>query len=88
MAEVTFKLDNGTAHTLQESDLALKAVRASFNPSGLEIVLLLKTCAAAFLTLLDRVEDADPCAGFDVNEARTLARSACMWAVLAATRGK
>lgn len=86
MAKVTFTLDDGTTREITLSLRALESVRASFNPSALESVTLLKTAAAAFLTVLEAVEGGDPYAGDDIHEARMLVRSASMWAVLAATR--
>jgi hypothetical protein len=68
------------------SDAALEAVRFSFNPSLNEEVTRLKALAALFLTECDAIAARNPEAAGEVREAKILARSASMWAVLAATK--
>ena len=69
------------------SDAALEAVRFSFNPSLNEEVTRLKALAALFLTECDAIAARNPEAKSEAEVAKTAARSASMWAVLAATKG-
>jgi len=74
------------------SQTAKDAVRLSFNPSQRADVQLLKSLAAAMITVLEGVREektktADGPSIYEVSTAITHIQTASMWSVLAATKG-
>lgn len=69
---------------VEVSEEAAKLVRLSFNPSGNEDVIRVKTLAAAFITAVQAVEAKD---GREGALAVTHAQTASMFAVAAITAG-
>lgn len=74
-------------HADDLSPTARDAIRLSFNPSGNEKVLRLKTLAAALITEYEGIRDANPAAAREAAVAITNLQTASMWGVLAATKG-
>lgn len=71
------------------SPTAADAIRAKFNPSGLDEVAEIKLLTGTLITKLEEIRDRDGGkAGREAAVAITNVQTASMWAVLAATKGK
>lgn len=75
-------------HDTNLSAAAKDAIRAKFNPSGLDEVSEIKLLTGTLITKLEGIRDRDGGkAGREAAVAITQVQTASMWAVLAATKG-
>lgn len=75
-------------HDTNLSATAKDAIRAKFNPSGLDEVSEIKLLTGTLITKLEGIRDRDGGkAGREAAAAITQVQTASMWAVLAATKG-
>lgn len=76
-------------HEIVLSDTAKDHIRHKFNPSGLHEVNNLKALTGALITYIETIKHNDKHgAGHEFDEALKFVKSASMWAVLGATKGK
>ena len=85
--KATIQLTGAEPFEVEITDQALDDIRFKFNPSNLDNVTKLKTVAATYLSLLEKLSAENPVASREFDMTRTLFQFVSLGGVLAATKG-